>query len=195
MLEYQIPPRAIETVHCYDPNSSVDCKVGRNYDQRTATFLAGDFEVRHNEETGEMGVFSKVEIPKMSYIQDGEEIFFEPKTREMFSKSAHYYMLHETLPLAEYSAMSTIKSNAMQKVPASFSTGFPALIKRSSSLTKINVGTLSSYLMRENLCSPNAAKGECHEAHNPVVDRHLSTYGSGLVTLRDILPGEELFIL
>ena len=179
---YRVPHSAYEVMFCRSPNAPPDCSLGRGFHVDKPHFSMEDVEVRDDGR-----VFTKKDMSMGSYIiEAGITMQFERSTLEVLRDSKY------SPASALFSHFANDTGN-YSKYAGYVSTGLPVLL--SSVGADPNVGSLTAYLAQEGLCYEHATPGHCHRAHNIVVDRHLSSYGAGvLLALRDIKAGEELIL-
>jgi len=185
MSTYQVPKKAVETIYCQKKPVPVECLMGKGYDPEIPLFTSESFEIVKSSDL--VRVKTKVDIPQMSYIVAGDLFHIPQNVQSLISKHS------------DVNQTSIKKSHPLEKLVSSNSvddlfvySGPPSLIRKSLDGTG-NIEPLGSLLSKS---SPDDVKHRgIFNAFSPSVGRHLPHFSSGyLLTLRDILKGEELLL-
>jgi len=186
--QYQYPSRGWEVSYCKrDPKPAECSHIGLDMNRKIFTMDVTDpkkshFEVR--EKDGEYTIFSKVLIPKGSYIMPdsvSSNYWIHQQSQDnlkelaSISHTGRISIVQDFVKYVEnYGSRSNLPGIEKNHVEVSFS----SLIVRSEDSKKVNVG---KWITDVNV-----------PVYSPVWERNWESYDVFMVSLRDIQTGEEL---
>ena len=202
MQSYYYPNKQIEKVYCLDGPDSKHCRTGHGFDiEREHLPLSSTLEVKESGagENAGKGVFSKVDIPKDSYVGLQEHVsaavFGDPQTYETFMKTSQ---------LNGGKLQGSALGSYVHKYGELVSHGGKESFVVDSTIRSFtnhacdgnnNVGVKMS--VSQHSADPEKVPQEVIERHvdlesiyNPAADRQVSSYARA-TPLKDIKKGEE----
>jgi hypothetical protein len=174
MQSYYYPTKPIEMVYCRDSSDEKDCKEGHGFDLGRENLPMSTIEVRESSvgENTSKGVYSKVDIPRDTYVGLEEQISTAVRG------DAHTYdTFLKTSKLSGGKSWGSALSSYIQGYGDSGENGF---------VVDATVG------MYNHACDGNneAAVEESGAIYNPASDRQVNSYLKA-TTLQDIKQGEK----
>jgi len=85
MATYQMPHKAVETVFCRMKPAPEECKLGKEILPKLGVASTDAFDVRRDSRGNILSVNAMVDIPKLSYVDNGNTIRFSARTIKLIS--------------------------------------------------------------------------------------------------------------
>jgi len=194
MATYQMPHKAVETVFCRMKPAPEECKLGKEILPKLGVASTDAFDVRRDSRGNILSVNAMVDIPKLSYVDNGNTIRFSARTIKLIS-SINNSCIPDLSPLTNLINSSSIPLNKGED-ELYLSTGVPLLMKSSTqsnvipfglllNQTNLGLNTTESFFFSTNDAALSTSR------YSPFVDRHLPHLGH-FVSISDISRGERV---